>query len=192
MTNVARLWWWYHEYVEYRIPSSLGTPRAASMRAASAAAASASGASEAPFCKACRNMEKLGKQNGDAHLRVPPCTWVRKAPAQEEARMRYTCEQVSILTLATTYCGVFLLEEIIEVVLVVWAVTCSSYGCALWCTGLRLLRARTSQFLVGCGSHVLRQSLEHFEIITPTLLAPILRLIVAQFVERTTFVPIRC
>ena len=46
--------------------------------------------------------------------------------------MRYTCEQVSILTLATTYCGVFLLAEIIEVVLVVWAVACSSYGCALW------------------------------------------------------------
>ena len=55
---------------------------------ASAAAAKASGASEAPFCKACRNMEKLGKQNGEAHLRVPPCTWVRKAPALEEARTR--------------------------------------------------------------------------------------------------------
>ena len=45
------------------------------MRAASADAAKASGASEAPFCKACRNMEKLGKQNGEAHLRVPPCIW---------------------------------------------------------------------------------------------------------------------
>ena len=83
VTNVARVWWWYHVYVEYRIPLSLGTPQAASMRAASAAAAKASGASEAPFCEACRNMEMLGKQNGDAHLRVPPCTWVRKAPRKK-------------------------------------------------------------------------------------------------------------
>ena len=51
------------------------------MRAASAAAAKASGASEAPFCKACRNME-----NGEAHLRVPPCAWVRKAPAPRKKR----------------------------------------------------------------------------------------------------------
>ena len=70
VTNVARVWWWYHVHVEYRIPLSLGTPRSASMRAASAASAKASGASEAPFCKACRNMEKLGKQNGEAHPRV--------------------------------------------------------------------------------------------------------------------------
>ena len=68
----ARVWWWYHVYVVYRIPLSKGTPRAASMRAASAAAAKASGASEAPFCEACRNMEKHGKQNGEARLRVPP------------------------------------------------------------------------------------------------------------------------
>ena len=56
------------------------------MRAASAAAAKASGASEAPFCKACRNMEKLGKQNGEAHLPVPPCAWVRKAPWPRKKR----------------------------------------------------------------------------------------------------------
>ena len=70
----------YHVHVENRIPLSLGVPLVSSMRAASAAA-KASGASAAPFCKACCNMEKLGKQNGEAHPRVPPCTWVRKAPA---------------------------------------------------------------------------------------------------------------
>ena len=31
-------------------------------------------------------MEKLGKQNGEAHLRVPPCIWVRKAPAPRKKR----------------------------------------------------------------------------------------------------------
>ena len=31
-------------------------------------------------------MQKLGKQNGEAHLRVPPCTWVRKAPAPRKRR----------------------------------------------------------------------------------------------------------
>ena len=77
MTNVARVWWWYLFH---------GTDRAASMRAASAAAAKALGASEAPLCKACRNMEKLGKKNGEAHLRVPPCTWVRMAPAPRKKR----------------------------------------------------------------------------------------------------------
>ena len=56
------------------------------MRAKRAAAAKASGASAAPFCEACRNMEKLGKQNGEAHLRVPPCTWVRKAPTPRKKR----------------------------------------------------------------------------------------------------------
>ena len=40
----------------------------------------------APFCEACRNMEKIGKQNGEAHLRVPPCTWVRKAPWPRKKR----------------------------------------------------------------------------------------------------------
>ena len=50
-------------------------------KALSAAAAKASSAPEAPFCKACHNMEKIGKQNGEAHLRVPPCYLVRKAPA---------------------------------------------------------------------------------------------------------------
>ena len=56
------------------------------MRAESAAAAKASGASEESFCKACRNMEKLGKQNGEAHLREPPCAWVRKAPWSKKKR----------------------------------------------------------------------------------------------------------
>ena len=65
VTNVARVWWWCHVHVENRTPLSLGTPRAASMRAASAAAAKASGASEAPFCEACRKVEKLGKQNAE-------------------------------------------------------------------------------------------------------------------------------
>ena len=80
VTNVPRVWWWYHVYVENRTPLSLSTLRAASMRAASSAAAKASGASEALYCKACRNFAKLGKQNGEARPRVPPCTWVRKAP----------------------------------------------------------------------------------------------------------------
>ena len=43
MTNVARVWWWYHVHVVCRIPLSLGTLRAASMRASSAAAAEAFG-----------------------------------------------------------------------------------------------------------------------------------------------------
>ena len=33
---------------------------------------------EEPFCKACRNMARIGSQNGFAHLRVWPCTWQRK------------------------------------------------------------------------------------------------------------------
>ena len=76
----------YHVYVVCRIPLSLGTPRAASMRAAIAAAAKASCTSGVPFCEACRNMEKLGKQNREALLRVPPCTWVWKAPAPQKKR----------------------------------------------------------------------------------------------------------
>ena len=33
---------------------------------------------EEPFCKACRNMARIGSQSGFAHLRVWPCTWQRK------------------------------------------------------------------------------------------------------------------
>ena len=33
---------------------------------------------EEPFCKACRNVARVGNQNGVAHLRVWPCTWQRK------------------------------------------------------------------------------------------------------------------
>ena len=87
VTNVARVWCWYLVH---------GTPRAASVRAASAAAAKAPGASEAPLCKACCNMEKLGKKNGEAHLRVPPCTWVRKAPAPRKKRALKTPVAVAV------------------------------------------------------------------------------------------------
>ena len=55
------------------------------MRAASAAAAKALGASEAPFCKACRNME-IGKQNREAHLSATVYLGEEGALAQEEAR----------------------------------------------------------------------------------------------------------
>ena len=57
----------------FRKPLSLGTPLAEPAKAA-------------PFCKACRNVAKLGNQNGQAHLRVWPCTWVRKAPAPRKKR----------------------------------------------------------------------------------------------------------
>ena len=86
VVDVARVWWSYHVHVEYRITLSLCAPRTVSVKASSAAAAKASGAPEAPFCKACRNMEKIGKQNGEAHLRVPPCCWARKAPAPRKKR----------------------------------------------------------------------------------------------------------
>ena len=52
----------------FRKPLSLGAPVAEPAKAA-------------PFCKACWNVERLGNQNDQAHLRVWPCTWVRKAPA---------------------------------------------------------------------------------------------------------------
>ena len=55
--------------------------------------------SEAPFCNACRNMEKLGNQNGEAHLRVPPCAWVRMAPAP---RKRRALETAAAATSGTT------------------------------------------------------------------------------------------
>ena len=61
----------------------------ASMRAESAAAAKASGASEAPFCKACPNMEKLGKQNEEgASTSAAVCLGEEGARAQEEVRTR--------------------------------------------------------------------------------------------------------
>ena len=41
---------------------------------------------EASFCKACRNVEKVGNRNGQAHQRVWPCTWVTKAPAPRKTR----------------------------------------------------------------------------------------------------------
>ena len=41
---------------------------------------------EPPGCKACRSVERLGNQNGNAHLRVWPCTWVRKTPAPSGRR----------------------------------------------------------------------------------------------------------
>ena len=45
---------------------------------------------EPPFCQACRNVEKVGHQNGKAHLRVPPCAWVRKTPASRKKRAAET------------------------------------------------------------------------------------------------------
>ena len=36
------------------------------------------------------NVEKAGHQNGKAHLRVPPCTWVRKTPAPRKKRAAET------------------------------------------------------------------------------------------------------
>ena len=56
----------------FRKPLSLGAPVAEPAKAAP--------------CKACRNVERLGNQNGQAHLRVWPCTWVRKAPAPRKKR----------------------------------------------------------------------------------------------------------
>ena len=35
-------------------------------------------------------MEKIGKQNGEAHLQVLPCTCVRKAPAPKKKRLLET------------------------------------------------------------------------------------------------------
>ena len=45
---------------------------------------------EPPFCHACWNVGNLGHQNGKAHLRVPPCTWVRKTPAPRKKRAAET------------------------------------------------------------------------------------------------------
>ena len=45
---------------------------------------------EAPFCQACRNVEKVGHLNGNAHLQVWPCTRVRKTPARRKKRAAET------------------------------------------------------------------------------------------------------
>jgi hypothetical protein len=37
-------------------------------------------------CKACYFFALVGNQNGNAHLRVAPCTWVRKSPAPRKKR----------------------------------------------------------------------------------------------------------
>ena len=54
--------------------------RAAASKASSAAAPAEVG------CKACHFVALLGHQNGNAHLRVPPCTWVRKTTVSRKRR----------------------------------------------------------------------------------------------------------
>ena len=43
---------------------------------------------EAPFCKACRYVERVENENGAAHLRVWPCIWTRKVPAPRKKRLK--------------------------------------------------------------------------------------------------------
>ena len=43
-------------------------------------------ASGGGLCKACHFVALLGHQNGNAHLRVPPCTWVRKTAVSRKVR----------------------------------------------------------------------------------------------------------